>query len=120
MRFLMFIKHAENSHPVAPPKPLMNAMETFVGEGFKTGWLKETGGLTRTSESVRIRSKDGALTVTDGPFSEAKEIVGGYANVEAKSKEEAVGIARRFMELHRIHWPDFECEGEVRGIQELS
>lgn len=120
MRFLMFIKHAEDSHQVAPPMPLMNAMETFVSEGFRTGWLKETGGLKSPSESVRIRSKGGALTVTDGPFSEAKEIIGGYAIVEAKSKDEAVDIARRFMELHRIHWPEFECEGEVRGIEELS
>ncbi len=120
MRFLMFIKHAENSHPVTPPKPLMNAMETFVSDGFRTGWLKETGGLKSTSESVRIRSKGGALAVTDGPFAETKEIVGGYAIVEATSKDEAVDIARRFMELHRIHWPEFECEGEVRGIEELS
>ena len=91
MRFLMFIKHVENSHPVAPPKPLMNAMEAFVGEGFRTGWLKETGGLTRTSESVRIRSKDGALTVTDGPFAEAKEIVGGYAIVGNGGQESQCG-----------------------------
>ena len=120
MRFLMFIKHAEHAHPVAPPKPLMGAMETFVSEGFKTGWLKETGGLQSTSESVRIRSRGGALTVTDGPFAETKEIIGGYAIVEAKSKDEALDIARRFMELHRIHWPEFECEGEVRGIEEMS
>jgi hypothetical protein len=120
MRFLMFIKHAENSHPVAPPKPLMNAMETFVGEGFKAGWLKETAGLKSTSESVRIRSRGGALTVTDGPFAETKEIVGGYAIVEVQSKGEALDIARRFMELHRIHWPEFECESEVRAIEELS
>jgi len=116
----MFIKHAENSDHVTPPKPLMNAMETFVGEGFTTGWLKETGGLKSTSESVRIRSRGGALTVTDGPFAETKEVVGGYAIVDVKSKEEALGIARRFMELHRVHWPEFECEGEVRQIEELS
>ena len=120
MRFLMFIKHAEHSQPVVPPKPLMDAMETFVGEGFKSGWLKETGGLKRTSESVRIRSRGGALTVTDGPFAETKEVVGGYAIVEAKSKDDALDIARRFMELHRIHWPEFECESEVRGIEELT
>lgn len=120
MRFLMFIKHAEHSHPVSPPKPLMNAMETFVSEGFKAGWLKETGGLKSMSESLRIRSSGGALTLTDGPFAETKEIVGGYAIVDVKSKAEAHDIARRFMELHRIHWPEFECESEVRGIQELS
>jgi hypothetical protein len=120
MRFMMFIKHEENSHPVAPPKPLMDAMETFVGEGFKKGWLKETGGLKKTSESLRIRSRGGKLTVTDGPFTETKEIVGGYAIVEATSKDEARDIAQRFMELHRIHWPEFECEGEIRGIEEMS
>ena len=119
MRFLMFIKHAEHSHPVAPPKPLMDAMETFVGEGFKSGWLKETAGLKSTAESVRIRSKGGALTVTDGPFAESKEVVGGYAIAEVKSKDEALDIARRFMELHRVHWPGFECESEVREIVEL-
>jgi len=120
MRFLMFIKHAENTHPVVPPKPLMDAMETFVSEGFKTGWLKETGGLKSMSQSVLIRSKGGKLTVTDGPFTEAKEIVGGYAIVEVKSKDEAREIAQRFMELHRIHWPEFECEGEVREIEDMS
>jgi hypothetical protein len=116
----MFIKHAENSHQMAPPKPLMDEMATFVGEGFRTGWLKETGGLKSTAASVRIRSRGGALTVTDGPFAETKEVVGGYAIVEVKSKDEALDIARRFMELHRIHWPEFECEGEVREIDEVS
>jgi hypothetical protein len=116
----MFIKHAENPQLVAPPKPLMDEMESFVGEGFKAGWLKETAGLKSTAESVRIRSKGGKLTVTDGPFTETKEIVGGYAIVEVKSKDEARHIAHRFMELHRLHWPEFECESEVRPIEELS
>jgi hypothetical protein len=98
----------------------MDAMETFVGEGFKKGWLKETAGLKPPSESLHIRSKGGKLTFTDGPFAEAKEMVGGYAIVEVKSKDEARGIAERFMELHRIHWPEFECESEVRQIEELS
>jgi hypothetical protein len=120
MRYLMFIKHTENSHPVAPPKPLMDAMEQFVGEGFKAGWLKETAGLKPTAESTRIRSKNGKLTITDGPFTEAKEIVGGYAIVETKTRNEALEVARRFMELHQIHWPEFECESEVRPIEELA
>ena len=76
--------------------------------------------LEETSESLRIRSRGGKLTVTDGPFTETKEIVGGYAIVEAKTKDEARDIAQRFMELHRIHWPEFECEGEIRGIEEMS
>ena len=119
MRYLMFIKHAENNHQLAPPKPLMDAMETFVTEGFKTGWLKDTAGLKSTSEAVRIGSKGGKLSITDGPFAEAKEIIGGYAIVEAKSNDDAREIARRFMELHRIHWPEFDCESEVRAIEEM-
>jgi hypothetical protein len=120
MKFMMFIKHAEDSHFVAPPKPLMDAMGAFIGEGRRTGWLKETGGMKSTSEGLRIRSTGGRLIVTDGPFTEAKEIVGGYAIVETESKGEAMEIARRFMGLHRIHWPEFECEGEVRPIEEVT
>ena len=120
MRYLMFIKHVENSHQLAPPKSLIGAMETFVAEGFKAGWLKETAGLKGTREALRIRSKGGKLSITDGPFTEAREIIGGYAIVEAKSGDAAREIAQRFMELHRIHWPEFECESEVREIEELS
>ena len=119
MRFLMFIKHADNINQGAIPKPLADAMETFVGQGFKTGWLKETGGLKRPSESLHIQSKGGKLSMTDGPFAETKEVIGGYAIVETKSKDEAREIARQFMELHRLHWPEFECESEVRQIEEL-
>ena len=120
MRFLMFIKHAETSTPVQPPKGLMDAMGGFVAEGFEMGWLKETAGLKGSSESRRIRSKGGKLTVTDGPFAETKEVVGGYAIVETKTKDEALEVARRFMELHQIHWPEFECESEIRQIEAMS
>ena len=59
----------------------------------------------------------GRITVVDGPFTESKEIVGGYAVIEAASKEDALGLARRFMELHREHWPSFEGESEVRPFE---
>lgn len=57
--------------------------------------------------------------MTDGPFTEAKEVVGGYALVEVKSKEEALEVARQFMELHRVHWPAFEGECEVRPLEDM-
>ena len=82
MKFLMMIKHADQAQPFQPPQSLMDAMGAFVGEGFAKGWLKDTAGLKPTREAVRIRQKGGKLTVTDGPFTEAKEIVGGYAIVE--------------------------------------
>jgi hypothetical protein len=119
MKFLMMIKHAESPTPVQPPQALMDAMEKFVGEGFQKGWLKETAGLKRTSEGLRIQSKGGKLTTIDGPFTEAKEVVGGFAIVETATKEEGLEIARQFMELHRIHIPDFECVSEVRPYDDM-
>jgi len=118
MKFLMFINHAESSRDQAIPKALNDAMGEFVTEGFQKGWLKDTAGLKPTAEGFRIRSKGGKLTQTDGPFTESKEVIGGYAMVEVKTKEEAHEIARRFMELHRLHWPEFECVSEVRPIEE--
>ena len=87
-------------------------------QGFKSGVLKDTAGLKATVEGFRVRSRGGKLTVTDGPFTEAKEVVGGYALVEVKSKEEALQVARQFMDLHRIHWPEFDGECEVRPLEE--
>ena len=122
MKFLMMIKHAELSRPFEPPQSLNEAMGAFVTEGFTKGWLKDTAGLKPTSQGQRIRQKGGKLTFIDGPFTEAKEIIGGYAIVETATKEEALAIARQFMEMHRLHIPDFECESEVRpaeGLQEI-
>ena len=69
-------------------------------------------------ELVRERSSRGKLKVSDGPFTEAKEVVGGYAMVEARSREEALKLAKEFMDLHRIHWPAFEGECEVRPLED--
>jgi hypothetical protein len=119
MKFLMFIKHAEQNTGQMPPKPLMDAMEKFVGNAFAKGILKETGGLKPPSQGTYIQSKGGKVTVKDGPFTEAKEIVGGYALVETKTREEALELGREFMELHRVHWPAFECVSEIRQVEEF-
>jgi len=66
----------------------------------------------------RLRLEKGKISVTDGPFVETKEVIGGYAIIDAKSREKALAIARRFMELHRDHWPAFEGELEVRPFME--
>jgi hypothetical protein len=90
MKFMMMIKHTEPAQPFQPPKTLMDAMGEFVTEGFAKGWLKETAGLKPTAKGTRIRSKGGKLTVTDGPFTEAKEVIGGFAIVETSTREEAM------------------------------
>lgn len=114
MRFLMMVKHGEN--PGVPPKALMDAMDKLVESEVNSGSMITTGGLAPTAQSTRVRVAKGRLTVTDGPFTEAKEIIGGFAMFDLKSKEEALEKARIFMELHRQHWPEFEGETEIRQI----
>jgi hypothetical protein len=119
MKCLMLIKHSEShrSHPI--PQGLLEAMDEFVTQGFTSGVLKDTAGLKASGEGGRVRLSGGKLHVTDGPFTEAKEIVGGYALVEVKSRDEALDVARQFMELHRVHWPAFEGECEVRPLEDM-
>ena len=112
MRFMMIVKSAENSGP--PPKGLMDAVSKIAEEATKAGEMIESGGLASTATGSRVRLSGGKLTVTDGPFAEAKEVFGGYAIFELKSKEEAIERALHFMELHKQHWPGWEGETEIR------
>ncbi len=114
MRFMMLVKHTENSGP--PPKELIDAIAILREEATKDGTMLGNGGLAPTAQSTRVRLSKGRLTVTDGPFAEAKEVIGGYAQFELKSKEEAIQGAVRFMELHKKYWPEWEGETEIRQI----
>ena len=80
---------------------------------------QDTAGLKPTADGFRVRLSRNQLKVTDGPFTESKEVVGGYALVEVASREEAEKIAVQFMELHRVHWPSFEGESEVRPLEDM-
>jgi hypothetical protein len=119
VKFLMMIKHVEAPPGLEHPEGLYAAMGKFVEESFKSGVLKDTAGLKRTEHGYRIKSKGGKLTRTDGPFAESKEVVGGYAIVETRTQAEAEALAHQFMELHRIHVPNFECECEVRPLEDF-
>ena len=114
MRFMMLVKQAENSG--VPPKELMDAIAKLSEEAVKAGTMLGSGGLAPTAQSTRVRLSGGQLKVIDGPFTEAKEVVGGYAQFELKSKEEAIEGAVHFMELHKKHWPGWEGETEIRQI----
>lgn len=114
MRFMMIVKHAEKDGP--PPKELMDAIAILSEEETKNGTMLGSGGLGPTAQGARVRLSAGKVTVTDGPFTEAKEVIGGYAQFELKSKKEAIEGAVRFMELHRKHWPGWEGETEVRQM----
>ncbi len=116
MKFLMLIKHTERYRSEPIPQALLDAMGPFVEESFKSGLIKDTAGLAPTADGFRVRLSGGHGKVTDGPFTETKEVVGGYSITEVADKAEAVEWAKRFMDLHRKHWPVFEGECEVRPL----
>ena len=118
MKFMAMVSSAESNGP--PPPALMGAIMKLGAEAMKAGVLVEQGGLLRTALGAQVRISNGTLTVTDGPFAEAKEVVGGYAVYSVKSKEEVIEWTRRFMEIHREHWPGWEGVSEVRQIFDQS
>src|SRR5260370_38669906 len=95
MRFLSIYKSVERNAP--PSQEEMAKMGKLVEEGMKAGWLLGTEGCLPSALGARVRSSAGKLTVTDGPFTEAKEVVGGFAILQANSKEEAIQLANNFL-----------------------
>ena len=116
MRYMMIVKHAEKQGP--PPKELIDAITKSVEEAVKAGTMLGNGGLGPTAQGARVRLAGGKVTVIDGPFTEAREVVGGYAQFELKSKQEAIEAAVGFMELHKKYWPGWEGETEVRPMSD--
>ncbi|HZY05686.1 MAG TPA: YciI family protein [Anaeromyxobacteraceae bacterium] len=116
MKYLSFIRSSESYRKTQPPPALMEAMGSFIEKSRREGTLVDTGGLLPSKDGVRVRLASGKITVTDGPFSESKEVIGGWAILKADSRAEAIRIATEFMELHRKYWPGFEGESEVRPM----
>ena len=115
MRFMSIVKGSENAGPPSPE--LMSAIDKLAQEMFQKGVMLDMGGLLPTATGARIRLSGGKLTVTDGPFTEAKEVVGGYAIMKADSKAEAIEMGRRFMQLHAdILGPHYQMELEIRQM----
>jgi hypothetical protein len=103
----------------APTEQLATDMGKLLDEMTKAGSLVRTAGLRPTSEGVRVRLRGGKLSTIDGPFTEAKEVIGGYAVLEAGSLEEAVELTKRFLKVHGNEW-DLECEVRQLDGQELG
>jgi hypothetical protein len=114
MKFMMIVKHKENLG--FPPRELMEAIDKMSQDANKAGTMLGSGGLKPTETGARVVLSNGKISVIDGPFTEAKEIIGGYAQFELNSKEEAVHGAVQFMELHKKYWPGWEGETEVRPM----
>jgi hypothetical protein len=114
MRFMSIVT---SSHaPAPPPVSMMEAMNKLADREIKAGRMIDTGGLTPIATGARVRITDGKLSVVDGPFVEAKEVIGGYAIFELRDKEEAVALAKEFMQLHLDHMPGWEGTCEVRAF----
>jgi hypothetical protein len=114
MRFMFMVKSKELTGP--PPQALMDAINKQTEDAVKKGTLVLAGGLAPVTQTQRVRITNGRINVTDGPFAEAKEVIGGFAIFDLASREEALKSAEAFMELHRIHWPGWEGETEIRQI----
>lgn len=102
------IRINENSGRV-PSEQLMTDMGKLMDEMIREGTLVRTAGLRPTAEGVRVRLRGGKLSTTDGPFSETKEVIGGFAILEAASMDQAIELTRRFLRVHGDEW-DIECE----------
>jgi hypothetical protein len=114
MRYMVFVKMAEDVG--APPAALVEAMGSEMQKAFADGTMVDAGGLYPPAQSTEIRLTGGTIATTDGPYAEAKEVVGGYSIIEVRSEDEAVANARRVLELHQEHWPGWEGSVEVRRI----
>ena len=112
MRFLSIYKTVERSAP--PTQEEMATMGGLIQEGMKAGWLLATEGCLPTALGARVRRSGGNVNVTDGPFTEAKEMVGGFAILKANSKAEAIALARKFLEVAG------EGECELRQLYEAG
>jgi hypothetical protein len=108
MKFLSMIRIDEKTGQ-KPSERLMTEMGKLMDEMIRDGSLVATAGLRPTSEGKRMRSRFGKLSVTDGPFTESKEVIGGYAILEAKSMAHAIELTERFLRVHGDEW-DVECE----------
>jgi hypothetical protein len=114
----MFI--VKSGHAGPPPPKLLEAMHKLANREIKAGRMLDNGGLMPVAMGAQVRVLDGKLTVVDGPFVEAKEVIGGYAIFELQGKEEALASATEFMQLHKDLFPGWEGTCEVRTFASPS
>ena len=117
MKFISMVKTAESGPPPTPE--LMAAIGTLAQELAQSGVLVEMGGLHHSAKGARMRLSRGAITVTDGPFTESKELVGGYAIFSVGSKADAIELGRKFLQVHSdVLGPQYAMELEIRELFE--
>lgn len=117
MRYMYLVTQTKGG---PPPQALFDAMEAARKESVATGGMIATGGLGPVEQSRRATLKGGKVTVLDGPFAEARELVGGYAIMEHPTQEAAFEAGRWLMEMHQKHWPEWEGWVDVRPAYEAT
>jgi hypothetical protein len=113
MRFMSFVT---STHSGPPTPELIEQMNKLANREIKAGRMIDMGGLMPLAMGARVSIANGELSVIDGPFVEAKEVIGGYAIFEFQNKEEALASAVEFMQLHKDFMPDWEGTCEVRAL----
>lgn len=117
MRYLMLLS---GTNPATPPPPeLFEAIMKLGGEAAQAGVLLDTAGLLPSAAGTRVSLDEGQVTVTDGPFTESKELI-SYALYEVRSKEEAVEWAARFVRLHRDLWPGWTGSTDILQVMDSA
>jgi len=114
-KFLTLVKGSELHAP--PPPALIEAIDNLMTEAGQR--LVGVGGLLSSDKGARARLSKGKVTVTDGPFTEAKEVIGGFAIYDVPSLKEAKEWTRRFLDVHVDHFPGWDCEVEIREMMEV-
>jgi hypothetical protein len=121
MKFMMLVKMKEKDMRPPPPELLAAIHELTEDLTRSGGAMVDTGGLMPSAQGARIRAGRGKLTIVDGPFTEGKELIGGYAVIDLKSKEHAMEQGRKFMQAHLdVFGPDYEAELEIRQMADLE
>ena len=120
MKFMFMVKGGADYEAGNPPPPaLLEAIGKLTQEMIKAGIFVGNGGLLPSRFGAKVRVARGKLSVVDGPFTETKEVIGGYGILEASSKAEAIKLAARFMEAHRdVLGPSYQGECEVRQMMD--
>lgn len=116
-RFMGLVKMEEGIEE-QPPKALFEAMDKHIGEQTAAGHFLDGGGLYGTEDAVNFVVRKGETTRVDGPYAEAKEVVGGWAIMQYDSLEEAIAGQQEFAELHAKHWPEITMVATLRQISE--
>ena len=114
MKYLVLI-HVDEDLGEPPSDGLMDAMAAYVVDNPHAELVTDAG-LMPSSRAIRVAARDGKVTTTDGPFAEAKEVVGGFMLIDAATPEDAAAWTRGFIDLHVEHWPGLEIVTELRQV----